>query len=301
MKSIADTKARNIRIDKIRVLNPRERDKKKHQQLIDSIASVGLKCPIRVSRRSESDEDGFDLVFGQGRLEAFQALGAREIPAMIVDVPKEDRLLMSLVENFARRYPNPVALVREIERLKGLGYSNVQIGKKIGVSDTVVGGLAVLSRSGEERLLKATLLGKISMSVAIDIAKTESVQAQRELLKAYETKKLGATSLRVVKSLIEKRQLYGKGTGEGGDSSNRKKPSADALVVAYRSEMDRRKNLTQKADAAEKRLLFVVTALKKLLSNENYVNLLRAERLDSLPEYLAIQLKQNRRHESAAA
>lgn len=74
MKTPEDRKVRNIPLDKIRIINPRDRDRKKHQQLIESIGTVGLKCPIRVSRRRESNEDGYDLVFGQGRLEAFIAL-----------------------------------------------------------------------------------------------------------------------------------------------------------------------------------------------------------------------------------
>ena len=131
------------------MINPRERDPKKHHQIIESIASVGLKKPIKVSLRRETGEGGYDLVFGQGRLEAFMALGAKEIPAIVVDVPREDRLLMSLVENMARKHPSPAALLREIERLKTLGYSNVVIGRKIGISDSAVGGLLALAKAGE--------------------------------------------------------------------------------------------------------------------------------------------------------
>ncbi len=35
------------------------------------------------------------------------------------------------------------------------------------------------------------------------------------------------------------------------------------------------------------RLVFVANALKRLLSDENFVNRLRAEKLDTMPEYLA--------------
>ena len=59
---------------------------------------------------------------------------------MVVEIPREERLLRSLVENIARRYPRPLALMQEIERLKGLGYTNVEVGEKLGICDTVVCG-----------------------------------------------------------------------------------------------------------------------------------------------------------------
>ena len=39
------------------------------------------------------------------------------------------------------------------------------------------------------------------------------------------------------------------------------------------------------------RLLFVVTALRQLFQDENFVNLLRAETLDTLPTFLASQIQ----------
>jgi ParB-like chromosome segregation protein Spo0J len=45
--------------------------------------------PIQVSIRSEHDAEtgpGYDLICGQGRLEAFMALGHKEIPAIVVEI-----------------------------------------------------------------------------------------------------------------------------------------------------------------------------------------------------------------------
>ena len=92
-----------IPIERIRILNPRPREKKKFEQIVQSIRNLGLKKPIQVSLRSaqEGDEPGYDLVCGQGRMEAFLALGHKEIPAIVVEVPKEERWLRSMVENMA--------------------------------------------------------------------------------------------------------------------------------------------------------------------------------------------------------
>jgi ParB family chromosome partitioning protein len=299
MKQKDEHQVQMIPIDKIRVINSRERDRVKHDQIKESIAKVGLKKPIQVSRRSETDEDGYDLVYGEGRLKAFVALGAKEIPAIVVDLPKDERLLRSLVENMARRHHNPVALVREIERLKALGYGIPAISKKTGVADSFIYELLKLVRAGEERLVKAALTGTVPICVAIDISKTESLEAQRELLKAYETKKLTLSSLRVVKRIIEQRRLFGKSRSTG-PRDNKEGPSADSFVNAYRRETERQRAMVHKAGVAEERLLFIVTALKTLLADEHFTTLLRAEDLDTLPEYLAERIKKSPRRERAA-
>jgi ParB family chromosome partitioning protein len=43
----------------------------------------------------------------------------------------------------------------------------------------------------------------------------------------------------------------------------------------------------RKAEFTQQRLLFVVGALRQLFADENFINLLRAEGLASLPKYLA--------------
>src|ERR1043166_6119158 len=135
-----------IPIEQIRILNPRHRDRRKFEVVVGSIKNLGLKKPIQVSRRGDSDdgEAGYDLVCGQGRIEAFQVLGHKEIPAIVVQVAQEERLVRSLVENIARRHPSPMELIHEIERLEGLGYTLEAIAAKLDVSDKPVTGLNAL-------------------------------------------------------------------------------------------------------------------------------------------------------------
>ena len=70
-----------------------------------------------------------------------------------------------------------------------------------------------LKKAGEERLLDAATSGRIPLGVAMDIAKANSVETQRELLKAYENKQLNQVSIRTVKRLIDQRRFAGKQTG----------------------------------------------------------------------------------------
>lgn len=280
-----------IQIARIRILNPRHRDRKRFELIVQSIKHLGLKKPIQVSLRSkdEAEGPGYDLICGQGRIEAFTALGHKEIPAIVVEVSKEERLVRSLVENIARRYPAPMDLIREIERLKAGGYGVDEIANKLDVSDTMVKGLMALKSAGEERLLEAAITGKVPLWVAVDIARTDSAQTQRELLKAYETKQLSGFSIRVVKRLIDRRRLAGKGRAIG-PRTQRVNTSAEALVNAYRRESQRQKMLVRKAKICEGRLVFVVTAFNRLLDDENFVTLLRAESLATMPQVLWARL-----------
>ena len=280
-----------IPIEQIRIVNQRHRDPKKFAAIVQNIKNVGLKMPIQVSRRpaTEKEEAGYDLICGQGRLEAFLALGHKEIPAIVVEISREELLLRSLVENIARRYPQPMDLIGEIERLKSLGYSHHQIGQKLDVSGNLVGGLITLKNAGEERLLEVALIGKIPIWVAVDIAKTDTLETQRELLKAYESKQLDYASLKYVKGLIVQRRLIGKrraGKGQG----LKPKTSVESMVSAYRKESQRQKLMIKKARVCDARLSFIVTAFNKLLADENFFTLLRAESLATIPKYLSVKL-----------
>jgi len=280
-----------IPIERIRVLNPRPRDKKKFEQIVQSIKNLGLKKPIQVSLRSaeEGTELGYDLVCGQGRMEAFLALGHKEIPAIVVEVSREERLLRSLVENMARRLPSRLALMNEIERLKADGYSNVEIGKKLDIADGTVGGYIALKKAGEERLLDAAINGKIPLGVAMDIAKAHSPELQRELLKGFESKELNQFAIRTVKRLIDQRRFVGKGRDTDADKK-KSRTNADSLINAFKRESQKQRLMVKKARLCDAKLVITVTALGKLLGDENFFNLLRAESLADIPQYLQDKL-----------
>lgn len=69
-----------IQIDKINILNPRSRGRKQHQEIVESIKTTGLKRPITVRTRTpQTDNFEYDLICGQGRLEAFKILKQKDI------------------------------------------------------------------------------------------------------------------------------------------------------------------------------------------------------------------------------
>lgn len=273
-----------IPIDKIRILNARSRSKAKFREIIENISRVGLKKPITVSLREGMD--GFDLVCGQGRLEACIQCGAKTIPAIVMNISMEDRLLRSLIENLTRRTPTGIELARHIVELRDRGHSHSDIAALIGLGETAVTQLIRLVEQGEERLIAAVERGDIPISVAIEISASDDIALQRSLQEAYDSGKLRGKSLVKVRRLIEERRTRGRNISGSGPRRT-KAPSANDLVRSLRRETQKQELLVRKARHCEQQLRFLVSALKVLLKNEHFVTLLRAERLDSLPKYLS--------------
>lgn len=277
---------RMIPIRSIAVLNPRARNKRIFNELVTSIAHLGLKKPITVSRKK--DDATFDLVCGQGRLEAFIALGQREIPAVVIDAAPEDCYVMSLVENLARRHHSPLELVAEIGDLKKRGYSTGQIAAKIDFSPEYVYAICYLLEHGEERLLAAVERGIIPHSIAMEISRAKDVDVQKALAEAYESGSLPGNQIVAIRRIVEQRNLTGKSVHSVGRRPQPKKGvTSGALIRAYRKEADRQKLIVKKATLAQERLLFVVNALRSLLNDVAFVKLLHAENLQTLPRTLA--------------
>jgi ParB/RepB/Spo0J family partition protein len=143
---------------------PRARNKRQHREIVNNIEAIGLKRPITVSRRDGAGGPRYDLVCGEGRLEAFQMLGQTEIPAVVIEASESECLVMSLVENIARRTPRPIDLMKEIGALRSRGYTDAEIAEKIGVGASWVNMIASLLERGEERLVAAVETGLIPIT-----------------------------------------------------------------------------------------------------------------------------------------
>ena len=291
MKERRDLKVHMIPLEHITVVNPRERGKRKFKQIVDNIASLGLKKPITVTpKETASGVEEYYLVCGQGRYEAYEILGEKEIPALVVHVTKEELLLMSLVENLARRRHSTIELVRDISDLRDRGYSFTDIAAKTALDVTYVRGMVKLLKKGEERLLQAVEKGQIPVSVAITIASSDDHQIQKALAEAYETNTLRGNRLLAARRLVEKRKTDGKGIRSGSRKQDVDAVSSQKLLRTYQKETARQRLVIQKSKLCETRLLFVVSALRQLFEDDHFVTLLRAETLDTLPTYLSTQI-----------
>lgn len=290
MTEIGTSTVSLLRVNAIKVTNPRTRGKKSFQDIVNSIESVGLKRPITVTKRDVAEGPfTHDLVCGQGRLEAFRQLGQIEILAFVIEATKSESLIKGLVENCARRSHTAYDLLRDIGRLKESGYSDGEIAAKIGLSTEYVRGIARLLAQGEQRLLRAVDSGQIPLAVAVDISNADDPGIQAVLQVAYERNELRGHKLVIARRLIENRRRRGKGLGTSLPE-RAAKPSAAALVKAYQQDMDRKRALVRKADAARNRLLFVTHALRQLIAEETFQELLAAGGLHSIPKNLAVRI-----------
>ena len=285
-----------IPIDRIDVLNSRDRNMKVFEEIVDNIRAIGLKKPITVTRRNGDDgESSYLLVCGEGRLNAFRMLGESHIPALVVDVDDEDAFIMSLAENIARRGHRPLEILADIEVLRNRGYSAEVIIDKTGLSPKYVKDIVFLLEKGEERLIEGVQRGNIPLTTALEIARASETAADGEtnlgdlLQEAYENGQLKGRQIIEVKRLIEKREAH----GPSSPSAGRFKPptSSYSLVRTYQKEVERQRKMVLKAEHAHQRLLLVVQGLKTLFADEHFVNLLRAEQLDTLPKYLAEKIQ----------
>lgn len=278
-----------IPVDRITVVNPRVRNKRVFKEIVDNIAKVGLKRPITVTRRAEANGPFYDLVCGQGRLEAYRALGQPDVPALVVAADPEDCLIASLVENCARRQHKAIDLLQDIGGMRKRGYSVPDIARRTGLSAEYVNYVARLLENGEQRLLQSVESGTIPISVAMEIAEAPDHEVQSALSSAYEQGLLKGRKLLAARKLIEIRRRRGKGL-DWGREKGRSKLSAEALVKAYQEDTDRKRAMIRRTEITRSRLTFIAEALRKLSRDEQFVALLEDEDLATFPENIAERL-----------
>src|SRR6185437_672520 len=252
MKADATPVVEMILLDAIEVVNPRVRNKRVFKEIVENISTIGLKRPITVARKSGTGEARFDLVCGQGRLEAFRALKEVAIPAFIIDASEQDCMVMSLVENLARRQHRAIDMLHDIGGLKQRGYDEIDIAAKTGLTLEYVRAVVRLLDTGEHRLLRAVESGHLPVSVAVEIAEADDTEVQRVLHEAYERKLLRGNKLVAVKRLLAQRQRRGKGLDKGGA---RRVLSVERLLRTYRDDAEKKRSMVRKADVTKGRLL----------------------------------------------
>lgn len=294
MVAVPAQKVEMIPINKITVVNPRLRNKKHFKEIIANIGQIGLKRPITVTRRMEASGPFYDLVCGQGRLEAFKALGQQEVPALVVNANKEDCLVASLVENCARRQHRAVDLLQDIGAMNERGHNVPEIARMTGLSAEYVYAVVRLIEKGEERLLRAVDSGQIPFSVALEIAEAEDRDIQAALQSAYEKKLLRGKKLLAAKRIVELRRQRGKTLKYNTGRARPRPISSEALLKAFQDDVDRKRILIRRAETAKARLTFITEAVRKLLADAQFTGILGEEGLASFPEALAARLQKER-------
>jgi ParB family transcriptional regulator, chromosome partitioning protein len=275
-----------VDIAAVSTVNPRPRNPVKFQALVESIGTVGLKKPITVCPR-EGLPEGFkyELVCGQGRLEACQILGKSKIPAIFVTATRQQQYLMSLVENIARRPPSYRALLFEVRSLVERGYKGDQIALKLGLDRTHAYGVVHLLEHGENVLLQAVDAGRIPLRIATIIATGTNEDVQAALIDAYEKGDLRGPKLAAARRIIAMRLAREREAGKA--IASKRLPTAELLVEEYEQYVQRQRSAIARSNAVSHQLMILATAMKRLLEDENYLTLLRAESMQTMPKHLA--------------
>jgi len=285
------TRVELIPINAVAVSNPRVRNVRVHQEITDNIGLIGLKRPITV-RRLPTDDDGprYSLVCGQGRLESCKALGQEQIAALVIDADEETSQVMSLVENIARRTPRASEMLEQVGALRSKGYSDAEIGKKIGCSASWVNQVGTLLEKGERRLLNAAETGHIPLHTAVQIARANDAEAQDLLLEAYNRGDLKGSKVAVVRRILDQRsrgekRLSPHNYGRGGRPAKRLSP--EDLTKLYEKSTEEHKRIQRRAELTQSTLLVVQRIFKELLANPEFRSLLTSEKLTNIPKPLA--------------
>jgi ParB family chromosome partitioning protein len=273
-----------VPIDRIKVLNPRDRDMVKFQSNIRSIKTVGVIKPIMVSDRVFAKTGYYELVFGQGRYMAKKALGHSSIKAEVVSIDQKEAYRRSLIENIARIPPKTIWFAIEVKRMRDAGIKIAHICDIVGRSDTFVEGYIKLAEQGEERLINGVEKGLFPISFAIEVAKADDASVQNILIDAFDSGMISATNVQVVRKIIENRQIHGKNPSE----KNRRQECPKYTVNQLKADITRitreKEAYVREATFKQRRLIVLVDGLNTLWRDEEFLALLKAKNLADRPK-----------------
>jgi ParB family chromosome partitioning protein len=274
-----------IRISEINILNPRVRNRLVAEEISQNIKKVGLKRPIKVRMKEDLTGDKkYDLVCGQGRLEAFMEAGEEYIPAIVTSISAEDACISSLVENIARRHYNSVELIQKIKYLRDNGYGVQDIAQKTSLDKNYLYGIIKLIDHGEERLIKSVESGITPLYIAIKIATENDIEVQNALVEAQEKGNLSLSKLSAIQKLQAQRKLYGKGRAKV--SRNKMSITSDELFLLCESNVKQKKKIIMRANYVNNLLYMSAAALKILFNDNNFINQLKVEGFIEIPKQI---------------
>ena len=104
------------------------------QDLTHSIKERGIIQPLIV-RKSDDEDDKFELIAGERRLQAAQSAGLHEVPVVIIDADNLKSLEFAIIENVQRADLNPIEEAEGYKNLiENFNYDQDKVAKFIGKS-----------------------------------------------------------------------------------------------------------------------------------------------------------------------
>jgi ParB family chromosome partitioning protein len=122
-------------------------DPERLAELQASIRASGIVQPILVRRRGER----YQIIAGERRWRAAQALGLASVPVTLREVPDEQLLELALVENVQREDLTPLEEAHAFQRLQSeLGLTQEEIARRVGRDRTTIANTLRLLRLPRE-------------------------------------------------------------------------------------------------------------------------------------------------------
>ena len=167
------------------------------QELADSIKVHGIVQPVVVRRHGEK----YLLIAGERRWRAASLAGIPTVPAIVRDVPENQILEITLIENIQREELNPVELAEALARLgSDANLTHEQIAERTGKDRiTVTNHLRLLKLPEEVR--KRVASGDLTMGHAKVLMGLATAEAQKALAARIAAQGL---SVRQTESLAKK-------------------------------------------------------------------------------------------------
>ncbi len=173
------------------------------EELKASIKRSGVIEPVIVRPVAHGT---YELVAGERRLRASEALGIRELPAIIKTLSDKEALELSLIENVQRENLNPIEEAKGYARLiEEFGYTQEQIAAAVGKDRATIANLTrvlTLPAEMQDGVREGTIsLGhaKVLLSLEDRAKREELFRRAKEGLSVRQTEMLAQTVLPVRK------------------------------------------------------------------------------------------------------
>ncbi|OCW80818.1 plasmid partitioning protein ParB [Pelagibacteraceae bacterium GOM-A2] len=109
-------------------------DKDTLEELTNSIKERGIIQPLIV-RKSDDQDNKFELIAGERRWQAAQSAGLHEVPVVIIEADNLKSLELAIIENVQRKDLNPIEEAESYKNLiENFGYDHEKVSKFIGKS-----------------------------------------------------------------------------------------------------------------------------------------------------------------------
>ena len=198
-------------------------EKEALEDLTNSIKERGIIQPLIV-RKSEIENNKYELIAGERRLQAAQTAGLHEVPVVVISADDLKSLELAIIENVQRKDLNPI---EEAESYKNLidkfGYDQEKVSRFIGKSRShVTNTLRLLSLSedildlikenkishGHAKILvglqNGSYLAKKIVQKRLSVRQTESLIRSFKNIKKYSNDSKDANIISLENSVKEK-------------------------------------------------------------------------------------------------